>query len=82
MKTGLSAKEVVEISILCYIKKSNGGNSLSTKMGGDCSELCVELILLFIRVCQLETCRYLSKWGDLHNVWKNYLVEKSVKLNF
>ena len=70
MKTGLRAKEVPEISILCYIKKLNGGNSLPTKIGGDFSKLCVALILAFIRIYQPETCRDLSKWGNLHNVWK------------
>ena len=66
MKTGLWAKEVAEISILCYIKKRNGGNSLPTKMDGDFFKLCVALA--FIRIHQPETCRELSKWGDLHNV--------------
>ena len=40
------------------------------KMGGDFSKLCVALILAFIRIYQCETCRDLSKWGDLHNVGK------------
>ena len=48
MKTGLWSKEVAEISILCYIKKRNGGKSLPIKMGGDFSKLCVALILAFI----------------------------------
>ena len=48
MKTGLWSKEVAEISILCYIKKRNGGKSLPIKMGGDFSKLCVTLILEFI----------------------------------
>ena len=82
MKTELWTKEIAEIFILCWIKKQNGGNSLPTKMGGDSSKLCVALILAFIHIHQPETCRDLSKWGDLHNVWKNYSVEKFVKLNF
>ena len=51
-------------------------------MGGDFSKLYVALILAFIRIYQPETCRDLSKWGNLYNVRKNYLVEKFVKLNF
>ena len=35
MKTGFWAKEVAEISILCYMEKWDDGNSLTTKMGGD-----------------------------------------------
>ena len=54
-----------EIFILCWIKKRYGGNSLPTKMGGDFSKLCVALILAFIHIHQPETCRDLSKWGDL-----------------
>ena len=54
MKTGQWAKEVAKISILCYIKKWNGGNSLPTKMGGDFSKLCVALILAFICIHQLN----------------------------
>ena len=69
MKTALWAKEAAEISILLN-KKWNGGNSFPTKMGGDFSKLCVALILAFIRIYQCETCRDLSKWGDLHNVGK------------
>ena len=68
VETGLWAKENTETSILCYIEKGIGGNSLPTKIGGDFSELCAALILAFIRIYQLETCRDLSKWGDLHNV--------------
>ena len=68
MKTGLWAKEVAEISILRYIKKWIGGKSLAVKMGGDFSKLCVTQILAFICAYKPETCRDLSKWGDLHNV--------------
>ena len=70
MKTGLWAKEVAEISILCYIKKWNGGNSLPTKMGGDFSKLCVALILAFICIYPPETCKDLSKWVDLQFVFE------------
>ena len=50
------------MSILCYIKKWNGGKSLPTKMGGDFSKLCVALILSFIHIHQVnlklaETCQ-------------------------
>ena len=69
MKTGLWAKEAAEISILLY-QKWNGGNSFPTKMGGDFPKLCVALILACIHIYQCETCRDLSKWGDLHNVGK------------
>ena len=43
---------------------------MPTKMGGDFSKLCVALILAFIHIYQCETCRDLSKWGDLHNMGK------------
>ena len=68
VKTGLWTREFAEISILCWIKKRNGGNSLPTKIGGDFSKLCVALLLTFIRIHQPEICRDLSKWGDLHNL--------------
>ena len=82
-ETGLWAKEVAEISILCYIKKFNGGNSLPTKMGGDFSKLRVVLILAFIHICQPETCRETCQYEVICIMCeKNDLVEKFVKFNF
>ena len=50
------------------ILKMDWWEFFATKMGGDFSKLGVALILALIRIYQCETCRDLSKWGDLHSV--------------